>query len=401
MFSSGPDRAAHARRNKHANHKVCRRQADGCRTLRIEWLEDRHLLSLTIPGYATPDYLAAVGPNGVSPLSTAGPTGYTPAQIRQAYGINQISFNYGTVTGDGSGTTIAIIDAYNDPNIANDLHQFDLQFGLPDPALTKVNQTGGTTLPAANAGWITEIALDVEWAHAIAPGANILLVEANSASFSDLFTAVNYARHATGVVAVSMSWGGGEFSSESTFDSYFTTPSGHGGVTFVASSGRQWSTGRLPGNLAQRAVRRRYDTEPEQSGRLRQRVGLERQRRGDQRLRIAAELSKGSGHAEHGLPHQSRRVLRCQPEHRIPGLRLVQQSGVVALGPVGRDQRRGPAVGGPNRHCRPGTGFGRPRCAGRRDADLAHALWAALRRFPRHHQRHEHREPQLFGGARV
>ena len=131
--------------------------------------------------------------NSVSPLSRAGPTGYTPAQIRQAYGFNQITFNNGTVTGDGSGTTIAIVDAYDDPNIANDLHQFDLQFGLSDPTLTKVNETGGTALPAANASWITEIALDVEWAHAIAPGANILLVEANSASYSDLFTAVKYA----------------------------------------------------------------------------------------------------------------------------------------------------------------------------------------------------------------
>ena len=148
-------------------------------------------------------------------MSTAGPTGYTPAQVRQAYGINQITFNNGTVAGDGSGTTIAIVDAYDDPKIANDLHQFDLQFGLPDPVLTKVNQNGGSTaLPAANAGWATEIALDVEWAHAIAPKANILLVEANSSSFSDLLTAVDYARHATGVVAVSMSWGGSEFSGE-------------------------------------------------------------------------------------------------------------------------------------------------------------------------------------------
>ena len=154
------------------------------------------LLSLTIPGYATPDYVAYVASNSVSPLSTAGPTGYTPAQIRQAYGFDQITFNNGTVAGDGSGTTIAIVDAYDDPNIANDLHQFDLQFGLPDPVLTKVNQTGGTALPAANAGWVTEIALDVEWAHAIAPGANILLVEADSTSFSNLLTAVDYARHA-------------------------------------------------------------------------------------------------------------------------------------------------------------------------------------------------------------
>jgi len=170
-------------------------------------------------------------------LATAGPTGSTPAQIRQAYGFNSITFNNGTVAGDGSGTTIAIVDAYNDPNIANDLHQFDLQFGLPDPVLTKVNQTGGTTYPPANSGWITEIALDVEWAHAIAPKANILLVEATNNSFDNLLTAVNYASNAPGVVAVSMSWGGGEFFGENRYDSYFTTPSGHGGVTFVASSG--------------------------------------------------------------------------------------------------------------------------------------------------------------------
>ena len=207
------------------------------RAMRIEALENRNLLSLTVPGYATPDYAAYVAPNSVAPLSTAGPTGYTPAQIRQAYGINKISFNNGTVAGDGSGTTIAIVNAYNDPKIANDLHQFDLQFGLADPVLTTVNKTGGAALPAANGGWITEIALDVEWAHAIAPGANILLVEANSASLGDLLTAVNYARNATGVVAVSMSWGAGEFAGESAYDSYFTTPGGHGGVTFVAASG--------------------------------------------------------------------------------------------------------------------------------------------------------------------
>ena len=87
-----------------------------------------------------PDYVAYVAPHSVAPLSTAGPTGYTPAQIRQAYGFDKIAFNNGTVAGDGSGTTIAIVDAYDDPKIANDLHQFDLQFGLPDPAFTKVNR---------------------------------------------------------------------------------------------------------------------------------------------------------------------------------------------------------------------------------------------------------------------
>ncbi len=83
----------------------------------------------------------------------------------------------------------------------------------------------------------------MEWAHAIAPGARILLVEANSANLSDLLTAVNYARNQPGVSVVSMSWGAGEFSGENSYDSYFTTPAGHAGVTFVASSGDSGSAG--------------------------------------------------------------------------------------------------------------------------------------------------------------
>src|SRR6185312_2284949 len=94
--------------------------------------------------------------------------------------------------------------------------------------------------------WEQEEALDIEWAHAIAPKANITLYEASDAG-NGLFTAVNTARQTSGVTAVSMSWGGGEFSGETSYDSsYFTTPSGHvgagglaGGVTFVSSSGDQ------------------------------------------------------------------------------------------------------------------------------------------------------------------
>ncbi len=238
MFSSASLRAARVRRNKQAvGHDLRRRQTDHGRRLRVEGLEHRNLLSLSMPGYATPDYMAYVAPHGAAPLASSGPTGYTPAQIRAAYGINQITFNNGAVAGNGSGETIAIVDAYSDPKIASDLQQFDSYFGLPNPTLSIVNQTGGTRLPSANASWSTEIALDVEWAHAIAPGAKILLVEANNASYSNLLTAVRYAADAPGVAAVSMSWGGGEFSSETYYDSYFTTPAGHQGVTFVASSG--------------------------------------------------------------------------------------------------------------------------------------------------------------------
>ena len=156
---------------------------------------------------------------------------YSPAQIRAAYGFNSLSYN-------GAGQTIAIVDAYSDPTIAADLARFDQQFGLAaPPKFTIAQQYNGSSAPAANSGWAMETAFDVEWAHAIAPGANILLVEANSASLSSLLSAVNYARQQAGVSVVSMSWGASDFSGEGTYDSYFTTPAGHTGVTFVASSG--------------------------------------------------------------------------------------------------------------------------------------------------------------------
>src|SRR5262245_17311027 len=211
-------------------------------------LESRVLLTAVGAGPVAAHDLVAYAPLGeATPQSTAGPTGYTPSQLKAAYGFDKISFN--GIPGDGRNTTIAIVDAYNDPNIVNDLHQFDLQFGLPDPSLTIVNQNGSTSnLPATDSGWITEIALDVEWAHAMAPGASILLVEANSASYSDLMTAVNTARNYPGVVAVSMSWGGSEFSGETGYDSYFTTPANHKGVAFVASSGDTGAPADYPGS---------------------------------------------------------------------------------------------------------------------------------------------------------
>src|SRR3954471_1773905 len=143
--------------------------------------------------------------------------GYTPEQIKNAYGFDQIHFANNTVSGDGSGQTIAIVDAFHDPNIQSDLHTFSQNFNLSDPpSFTQVSQTGGSTDSiATNAGWAGETALDVEWAHAIAPQANILLVEANSSSLNDLLSAVDYARHADGVSVVSMSWGTTEFFGQS------------------------------------------------------------------------------------------------------------------------------------------------------------------------------------------
>jgi subtilase family serine protease len=204
----------------------------------LEVLEDRLLPSTAPIGIAMPliELLSSsvVLANG----SPGQPAGFAPQQISQAYGFNQITFNNGAIQGNGSGQTIAIVDAYNQPNLTNDLHIFDSMYGLPDPPrFTVVNENGGNSLPAANQSWGLEESLDVEWAHAIAPGANILLVEANSNSYADLMAAVNYARNQPGVSVVSMSWGSSEFSAESAYDSYFTTPSGHQGVAFIASSG--------------------------------------------------------------------------------------------------------------------------------------------------------------------
>jgi subtilase family serine protease len=178
-----------------------------------------------------------------SPLAGPSGAGYTAAQIRAAYGFSNVSF--GSTAADGRGQTIAIIDAYNDPNITSDLAAFDAGMGLAaPPSFRVVNQSGGTSLPGTDPsqGWEGETALDVEWAHAIAPGANIILVEANSASDNDLFAAVNWARQQAGVSVISMSWGSDDNASYASYDQslaskYLVTPSGHAGITFVASSG--------------------------------------------------------------------------------------------------------------------------------------------------------------------
>jgi subtilase family serine protease len=166
------------------------------------------------------------GPHGGGGGGT--PAGYSPAQIRHAYGFDHLTQN-------GTGQTIAIVDAYDDPNISSDLNTFSTQFGLPTTtsgAFTFTKAYAQGSKPSGNAGWGQEISLDVEWAHAIAPNANILLVETASNSFSNLFGGVDYAV-SHGAHIVSMSWGANDFSGESSYDSHFNVA----GVTFLASSG--------------------------------------------------------------------------------------------------------------------------------------------------------------------
>jgi hypothetical protein len=206
----------------------------------VETLEQRDVPTVVF----SPDHVIEKSA-GKSSLFSSGPTGYSPSQIEAAYGMSGISFN-GTA-GTGAGETIAIVDAYSDPTITSDLHTFDQEFGLADPKLTVVNQNGGSALPAADPNWAGEIALDVEWAHAVAPGANILLVEASNANNTSLFSAVKYAAAQKGVVAVSMSWGGNEFAGETSYDSsVFTPPASNPNVVFINSAGDSGAPAQYP-----------------------------------------------------------------------------------------------------------------------------------------------------------
>src|SRR5436190_5399225 len=196
-------------------------------------------LILLSPGIIIPQALASHVDSYAFPLihtvspASATVVGLTPSQIRHFYGFDSLSCSSSNTC--GSGQTIAIVDAFNDPNIQSDLNSFATQFGLP----TCTTSNGCFTIatpqgsPRTDRGWALEISLDVEWAHAIAPGAKILLVESKTNSFANLFGAVDYAASQPGVHQVSMSWGGGEFSSEASNDFHFQVS----GVTFFASSG--------------------------------------------------------------------------------------------------------------------------------------------------------------------
>ncbi|GAC1447000.1 MAG: peptidase S8 [Ktedonobacterales bacterium] len=159
------------------------------------------------------------------------PSGYNPSDLRSAYKLPSSTA--------GSGQTVAIVDAYNDPNAESDLGVYRSTFGLA-PCTTangcfrKVNQSGGTSYPRGDTGWSEEISLDLDMVSAICPNCHILLVEAKSNSFANLSTAVNEAAK-LGANEISNSYGGSEFSSEgsSTYDG----PYNHPGIAVTASSG--------------------------------------------------------------------------------------------------------------------------------------------------------------------
>ena len=168
----------------------------------------------------------------MSPFTTGSPTtaGYKPSDLRSAYNLGGTS---------GSGRTVAIVDAYNNPNAESDLAAYRRAYGLPscttaNGCFRKVNQRGqASPMPSGDYGWAEEISLDLDMVSATCPGCHILLVEANSSDVTDLMKAEDTAATTPGVVSVSDSWGGPEDNTITSFDSHFHHP----GVAITASSG--------------------------------------------------------------------------------------------------------------------------------------------------------------------
>ena len=182
-----------------------------------------HVCAAAPIGYAACAALVIVDSSG-KPVVTATPSGYGPADIQSAYALSSSA---------GSGKTVAIVDAYNDPTAAADLAVYRTQFGLSacttaSGCLRVVSQTGSSKLPRTNAGWATEISLDLDMVSAACPACKILLVEASSNSFANLGAGVNYAAR-QGVSAISNSYGGGDSGPNSAYN--------HPGIAITASTG--------------------------------------------------------------------------------------------------------------------------------------------------------------------
>src|SRR4051812_9223952 len=168
---------------------------------------------------------------------TTDATGAAELGNQGAYDPQYLQSAYNAPAYAGVGQTVAIVDAYDAPDVETDLAEYRAHFGLPacttaNGCFKKINQTGGTNYPAGNASWATEITLDVQMVSAICPNCHILLVEASTAQFANLTAAVNTAV-ARGADVVSNSYGGDEFASEIGYNASYD----HSGVAVVASAG--------------------------------------------------------------------------------------------------------------------------------------------------------------------
>jgi subtilase family serine protease len=199
-------------------------------------------------GFAGPNLSNGVRRQAIQPV--AGYAAETPASLACLYGVTTVASGCNpttlTTVASGGSRALAIVDAYDYPTALADLAAFSKQFGLPAPtAATFTVAYQGSAKPAPDpycgmyggwSCWAAEAALDIEMAHAMAPAAHVYLVEANSSSSADLLAAVKKAItlvQAAGGGEISMSWGGGEYSTESQSDATFTGTN----VVFFASSG--------------------------------------------------------------------------------------------------------------------------------------------------------------------
>lgn len=180
-------------------------------------------------GHASCFAEALVNRHGATPHASAPPaSALTPSQLQDAYKIGGLS---------SGGATVAIVDAYGYPNLERDLGVFRSYFGLPacttsNGCLSVMDQNGGTSYPSTDVGWDGEQALDVDAVSSACPDCNIVVVQADSASFADLGTSVITASGQPGVVAISNSYGGGD-SSDADYGTYYDHPD----IAVTASTG--------------------------------------------------------------------------------------------------------------------------------------------------------------------
>ncbi len=232
----------------------------------VEVPDSTNELPRDVGAKAHTNHLILLRPERIQRATAPIPVGETPGSLACVYHTvasatgcpitgNCKNGNNGLANPTGGSQTIALVDAYDYPTASSDLAVFSSEFGLPLPCSASITSGcfkfaqvyASGSKPAANGSWALEASLDIEYAHAMAPGATVVLVEANSSSLADLFAAVDVATNevrcgqmascsgaASGSGEVSMSWGSSEFSGESSYDAHFPQTND---VVYFASAG--------------------------------------------------------------------------------------------------------------------------------------------------------------------
>jgi hypothetical protein len=322
---------------------------------------------------------------GVPQLTEAAPTGYDPATMRA----------YLDLSGTGAGQTVAVVDAYGNPGIVDDVNQFSTQFGLPQTCsvstaadcfhLTVTDADPAADYGTADPDWGLETSMDVEWIHAVAPQAKVVLVVAAEGSFASLFHAVSAAA-ALRPDAISMSWGiGGEFTDETYYDHFCQVSDS----LCVAATGDYGYPGSYPAYNPSVLAVGGTTLDLTADGGVSSEVAWSSGGGGQSFVEPTPGLpGRGGGRR----PRHPRRELRRGSGDRRGGVRQLRLRGPVRLVPGRRHQPRRPVLVRDPRVGRPGA-----RRPGRDPADLGGRRGAAgglrVRRAPR---RHPHRQQRVL-----